>query len=549
MVNLFDAEMVRQLGPHEFRRSIQRLLLQNGFDAFSVDGPGDGGGDIFAERNGERWVVQCKWKKNGVVSPEVVEEAINARSHYDAHVAIIATNQRISDKTDARLRALAHNTQIHCWNGDYLRALCDQSRDFLEPKLLRPYQAEAVGAIQRDLLVRRSALLYLATGLGKTVVAGAVIRSVFQKNSGAKVLVLAHMTELMEQLQRALWADIPISVPSQLVDGNNKPAALPGLTVSTNISIIEYLRAGYRPDLVVIDECHHVGEDNNYAEILHMLIDVPKLGVTATPWRGDGFDLERAFGIASFSCGIEDGMRKGYLAKVDYKLYCDNINWDEVHDLSRHSYSVKDLNRKLFLPQRDESILEAISDQWNDVPDPKCIIFCQSVEHARQVFALVRRDDRWRRAEILHSQLDKNARRFALLSFRHQRCPMLIAVDILNEGVDVPSVNIVCFARVTHSRKIFVQQLGRGLRVSPGKDRVVVVDFAADARRMAAVSSLQRHLSESSPVEMLGLRQNRIEFNDQRAQTLIEEWIADAADLETKSDESRLQFPQLLQER
>ena len=122
---------------------------------------------------------------------------------------------------------------------------------------------------------------------------------------------------------------------------------------------------------------------------------------------------------------------------------------------------------------------------------------------------------------------------------------MLLAVDILNEGVDVPDVNIICFARVTHSRKIFVQQLGRGLRTSPGtyKEKVVVIDFAADIRRLAAIHNLKKSVTGEEKEEVD--YHNRIDmiFEDTQAESLIEEWIQDAADLETAHDEYRLNYP------
>jgi len=116
-------------------------------------------------------------------------------------------------------------------------------------------------------------------------------------------------------------------------------------------------------------------------------------------------------------------------------------------------------------------------------------------------------------------------------------------VDILNEGVDVPDVNIICFARVTHSRRIFVQQLGRGLRLRSGKERVTVLDFVSDLRRIAAVLNIKREL-EAADVEVLPQAgPSLIEFSDQRVGSLMDEWIKDAADLETAYDEARLQFP------
>jgi superfamily II DNA or RNA helicase len=550
MNNLFDHSRIIDQGPHEFRRSVQRLMIQNGFNAFSVDGPGDEGGDIFCERNGEKWIIQCKWKKNGTITHQSVEEAMDARSHYGAHKAIIASNQTLSLKGLQLLKHLREaGISIDLWHGDHLRTLVSKSPVIREPKQLRPYQIKAIQQIKADLEIRCSSLLYLATGLGKTVVVSAIISELYSRHTETKVLVLAHTNELVEQLQIALWGDLPIHVSSQLVNAQNRPNFLEGLTIATNLSILKYIDAGYRPDLIVIDECHHIGEDNFYSKIIKRMREVPLLGVTATPWRGDGYNMESIFGKPSYVCGIEEGMRQGFLSPVEYRLFCDNINWDDVPSISKNAYTIKQLSRKLFIPQRDEQILDSLSEEWLKIEDPKGIIFCQGVPHAERIHYLLRKYDRWKNAEILHSKLGSNARKFALLRFRSKDCPILVAVDILNEGVDVPNVNIVCFARVTHSRKIFVQQLGRGLRVAPGKRKVVVLDFAADVRRLAAIANIDSEMSRHGELEIINYsKQNRIEFTDQRAEQLIKEWIKDAADLETMGQESRLQFPEIYSE-
>lgn len=546
MNSIFEAQLVEDLGPHEFRRSVQRLLLQMGWDCFSIDGPGDGGGDLYAEKKGERWIVQSKWRKNKSVPPTVIDEALNAFSLYDANAAVVVTNQELSPVAKLKLKNLQDTGyRLDCWSGETLRLLSTKVDQLLPEKELRPYQLEAVERTWHDLSAKKKSLLYMATGLGKTVVTGSIIRKLINIKPDAKILVLAHMTILTEQLQRALWSDLPFGFSSQLVDGSNKPTVLSGLTVSTNMSILDYLNGGYVPDLVIIDECHHLGENNKYANILNSLAHVPVLGVTATPWRGDKFSIEDYFGPPSYVCSIEEGMRNKYLAKVDYRLYCDNINWTEVPNLSKYSYTIKQLNKKLFLPQRDETIIERLLEAWSDVVNPKCIIFCQSIEHAKNFHSQIVRFDLFINAQLLHSGIEKNTRNLVLLNFRKSSCPLLIAVDILNEGVDVPNVNIVCFARVTHSRKIFIQQLGRGLRISPNKDKVIVLDFAADTRRLAAVKYLSDQTDEGV-VEQLELRHNNINFSDLRAKNLIDEWISDAADLETANDESQLQFPTFL---
>ena len=551
MVTIFDHGKTQGMSPHEFRRSVQRLMIQNEWDAFSTDGPGDAGGDIYAERLGHRWIFQSKWKKNAGVGlgkdnrgRDVVDEILEARRVYDAHVGILVTNLHFTQPVHNKVKRLSEQgIDIRCWEGNHLRTYAAESPPNLSKFELRPYQSAALDNVVHDLETRKRSLLFLATGLGKTVVAGAVIKNKLASTPGAKVLVLAHTDELIEQLQRALWSDIPFDMPSQLINSDNGPDDLQGLTISTNLSILKYIQAGYRPDFLVVDECHRVGESNIYGSVIEALHDVPILGVTATPWRGDGYEVETVFGKPSFTCGIEEGMKEGYLAPVDYQLYCDNIDWDVIPTLSSNAYTIGQLNKRLFIPQRDETIIDALSEQWMNISSPKCIVFCQSVEHAERFHKQLLKYDRWRDAEILHSKLDRNSRKFALLKFRGTECNTLVAVDILNEGIDVPDVNLVCFARVTHSRRIFVQQLGRGLRVAEHKEKVVVLDFAADVKRLAAIHNLQSAMEGDGEVEVVPYHKNSISFTDQGCKALIEEWIKDAADLETRTDESRLQFP------
>jgi superfamily II DNA or RNA helicase len=245
----------------------------------------------------------------------------------------------------------------------------------------------------------------------------------------------------------------------------------------------------------------------------------------------------------SYTFGIEAGMRHGYLTQVDYRLYADNVDWDVVRSASQHSYSLGELNSTLFLPQRDEAIRDELATIWGEISRPRALVFCRTIEHAERMADTLRRNPRWRSVLAVHNGLHKRERQRRLLAFRSGNVPILTSVDILNEGVDVPDVNIICFARVTHSRRIFVQQLGRGLRLREGKGCVTVLDFVSDLRRIAAVLNIKREL-EAADIEVLPeAGRSRIKFSDQRVGSLMDEWIKDAADLETAYDETRLQFP------
>ena len=535
-------------GPDRLPVATERMLWHLGFSAVRViDGSGDHGADLLASRGGELWVLQDKWKARAGVSEDAVDEVDGARRHYDADRAAVVSNSFISpsaERREAKLRQLG--APVELWPGQTLAkvfgALADRFGE-IEP---RPYQEEAIASITRDLELNGRALLILATGLGKTVVGGEVIRGELAAHPGSQVLVVAHLKELVQQLERAMWRHLDKHVRTQVLTGDEKPAELPGVTFATVESALRAVRGGYRPRLVMVDETHHVGEKNNFQKLLDELPESRQFGVTATPWRGDKYDVSERFGPASFQMGIAEGMNAGFLAQVDYRLYVDNVDWDVVAAASHRNYSIKELNEALFLPQRDEAIIERLADAYASTADPRTIVFCQTIEHAERFAAELRRaDPAWREARCLHSQLNRAARQAVLADFRLGRVPIITVRDIFNEGVDVPDVNIICFLRVTHSRRIFVQQLGRGLRLAPEKDRVTVLDFITDIRRAAAALGIKREMERLESETVTVPETSEISFSDVRVGSLMDAWIKDAADLETSAEEVRLQFPEV----
>jgi superfamily II DNA or RNA helicase len=544
VVGFLDPILLSDGGPRHFVRQIERLLWHQGFtNVANIDGSGDGGGDIVARYRSRDWVIQCKWKARGAVGAQAVDETAAACDLYRAPRAAVVTNTRFSAdavrRTD-RLGLLGY--RINLWSGSDIAALFAEVPDYFGRPVLRDYQNEAVRAIINDLDESGRALLILATGLGKTLVGGEVIANHLSQNSNDKILVVAHTKLLAQQLERALWRHLPKSVPTRLLTSDERPDQLPGVTCATLGSALGVARLGYSPGLVMVDEAHHVAEIGQYAELLRRHAKASQLGVTATPWRGDQYDISHRFGLASFTLGIEEGMRRGYLTQVDYRLFADNIDWDVVRSLSEHSYSLGELNAKLFLPYRDEAIRDELAAAWGTVAEPRAIVFCRTIEHAERMADLLRRAPRWSGALAVHASLPKRERLGRLLDFRAGKVPILTSVDILNEGVDVPDVNILCFARVTHSRRIFVQQLGRGLRLREGKSHVLVLDFVSDLRRVAAALRIKRALAEEVE-ELSGDATSTVGFTSQAVGTLMEEWIIDAADIESAYDESRLQFP------
>lgn len=548
MPRVFGASL-EEIDPHPFTRLVERLLWHLDFRGVSnVDGSGDGGADLVANHGDDRWVVQVKSKQSGSVDAGAVDEVLRGMQRFGARQGLVVTNRTFSSAAKARCADLvsATNVGLHLWSGNDLMDLVQDPEvaDRILVPELRPYQVDAFEAARHDLETRGAALLVLATGLGKTVIAGELIDWFLQGEATRKVLVLADKRDLVDQLERALWRHLPKNIATQQLKGAEKPNDLSGVTVATVQSAISYLRDGYRPDLIFIDEAHHVGADSLFAEALELCEGVPRFGATATPWRGDEFDVANIFGPASYTIGIAEGMRLGYLADVDYRIFFDNIDWSSVRTLSRNRYTIANLNRQLFLPQRDEQIRDELLSAWFETEDPRGIVFCSTIEHAEAFLAVVRAVPCWSNAAAIHNRMDKNEQRVCLAKFRLGDIPLLVAVDKLNEGVDVPDVNIVCFARVTHSRRIFVQQLGRGLRLSPGKSKVVVLDFVSDLRRTKAVLSLRASVTGDKEVVVLP-SSHSFRFSNEGDAQLLDQWLSDVADLETAADEVKLDFPPL----
>ena len=538
-------------GPFAFARAGERMLLHLGFsDIRNIDGAGDEGGDILAARGGVRWVFQSKWTSGPTIDRTAVEQADAAKSFYRADRAAFFTNAHESPSAKRRREELALvGSRVDAWQDRDLAAFAAKIPDFpaarIHDELLRSYQVAAISKARIALEKDRRALVVLATGLGKTVVAGEVVLAHLEQAPDDDVLVVAHTKELIAQLERALWKHLPKQVPTQVLNGDKRPPSLHGVTCATVASAVKAVEEGYRPSLVVVDEAHHVGETGYFQQLLDMLPEAAQLGVTATPWRGDGYDLSHRFGQAVFRMGIADGMAAGFLAQVDYRLLIDeNLDWEEIAQASQHGLTIKDLNHRLFLPQRDESIVDSLREVWHRTAEPRAIVFSRTINHAEE-FAQLLRERGWPRAETLSNKQSKRERNVLMSEFSDGRVPIITAVDVLNEGVDVPDVNILCFLRVTHSRRIFVQQLGRGLRLRPGKEYVTVLDFVSDIRRVAATQNLRKELDRlrEEDIERLRIPGSTFSFNRPDVGSLLEEWIRDAASLEDADEEVRLQFP------
>ena len=404
---------------------------------------------------------------------------------------------------------------------------------------LRDYQESAVELFVGALRETGRGQVVLATGLGKTVVMSEATARLFAdaRVPDGRALVLAGTRELVDQLQRAFWDQLPKTIPTHRLIGGETPAFWEGITFATVQSAVA--RLDELPDfgLVLIDEAHHVGSDT-FRQVTDRMVDSMIGGVTATPWRGDGYDIDTLLGPPVIRVGIAEGLKRGFLCEADYRMFADDIDWQLVRDQSRNAYSITQLNKRLLLPTRDEEAARRIREVFDAECRRSGIVFCSTVLHAKSFAAMLGLFGL--RCEAITGEMSARERDEVMARFRSGALDLVTTRDLFNEGVDVPDVDLIAFMRVTHSRRIFVQQLGRGLRTSPNKDKVVVLDFVSDIRRISEVIELER--GAKGDIERLRLP-GVVEFRDASAGSFMLEWMKDQADLFSREGDAMLELP------
>lgn len=532
-------------------RAVARMMSHCGWRDVAIIGrSGDKGADIVGVRDSagtfRSWVVQVKAVLGGgYVGRQGLEEVMQAQSIYGAHIAALATNGDFIPVVKKRQEDLVRaGFDVKLWNGTFLKSLLErwpEKHHLSRP--LRQYQTDIADKSTAIFRERGRRVQYVvATGLGKTVIAGEITNRLW--SSGCrKILVLCHAQDLALQLEQGFWPQIGKSVPTRYFFDGMPPLIYEGVNFGLYQSLIGYL-SGIEPgsfDVVIVDEAHHA-LSHGFRKCVEHLEPRFLVGMTATPWRGDGKSIDDLFGEPIARVSLVDGMALGFLSQVDYRLYCDNIDWTAIPQLSRERLSIRDLNKRLFLPQRDEAVISEITRIASEIKNPRMAIFSPSIEHAARFASMLTASGL--PCESL-SIGDKVERRKRLLAFAGGKLSAVTAVDVMNEGIDVPDVNMLVFLRATHSRRIFVQQLGRGLRLAHDKEKVVVLDFVSDIRRMAEVADLDQEASRrAKKVENLFLRNGIVSFSDPQGEQFIKAWLSDVADLSEASDTERLKFPE-----
>jgi len=355
------------------------------------------------------------------------------------------------------------------------------------PVQLYSFQKETLDKINasRDSGAEKG-LISLTTGIGKTFI------SIFHaKHYGGNVLFLAHLKDILDKdaAQGSFikaWPEISDQIG--VVDGDNKDLDKQ-ITIATMQSfskekIYEQFHRGHF-DTIIIDECHHASAAS-YKKIIDYFKPNFLLGMTATPIRSDMKDVTELFDNNMIhEITRELATKKGWICGYEYRLLRDNVDYSNiVWNGSR--YEEKDLNEKLMVENRDRAILEEYKEFLEINGNPiKTIGFCHSVEYAEYIADKFSKDGH--KAKAIHSNknyLEANERAMITQAFRENEINIVFTVNIFNEGVDFPDVECLLMLRPTESHVIMSQQLGRGLRIAPAKEKVSVIDFISNDRKL-----------------------------------------------------------------
>lgn len=345
---------------------------------------------------------------------------------------------------------------------------------------LRPYQSEAIEAVrERFVAGDRATLLVLPTGTGKTVVFAEVARRVV--DHGGRVLVLAHRGELLEQALGKLEA---IGVGAAIEQAGRRAGAADVVVASVQTLRASRLSA-WEPDefrLVVVDEAHHATA-KGYRAILDRFASARVLGVTATPDRLDGAAMGDVFASCAYRYELRDAIRDGWLCRVEGQRVKLQVDLDAVHTRAG------DLDlRELEGLYGTDAAVRAVVDPLRDLAGARrTILFAISVAHAQHLAAALNESEpgcaRW-----VSGETPADERAAVVAAFRAGELRVLVNCALYTEGFDCPEVECVAIARPTKSRALYAQMLGRGTRLAPGKESVLVLDFVGVTRRHRLVN-------------------------------------------------------------
>ncbi len=337
---------------------------------------------------------------------------------------------------------------------------------------LRPYQSAAVEATEagwRGIDGEPPAskqLLSMPTGCGKTVVfAHLALREV---QRGHRVCVLAHRDELLEQARDKLYKAAGLHSALEKGTSTAHDTLLPTVVASVQTFHARRLER-WHPDsfnLIVVDEAHHSLADT-YLRVFDHFTSARLVGVTATPDRGDKKSLGEVYERIAYEYSLRAAIRDGYLCPIKAKLIPLEIDLSQVRTV-RGDYNVNDLDESIapYLYQAAQAIAEHAANR-------KCLVFVPLVRTS-EAFAQICQGLGLR---AQHVDGGSDDRKEILRDYAQGKYQVLTNSSLLLEGYDCPDISCIVCLRPTQSRPLYAQIVGRGTRIAPGKENLLLLDF------------------------------------------------------------------------
>jgi len=359
---------------------------------------------------------------------------------------------------------------------------------------LRDYQEEIINILKKDCQFACKEIVQLPTGMGKTVVFAHLI-----KELNKRTLIIAHREELLEQArQKLVSAGITSEIDVVLQSQPNQDAQHWIASVQTLVRGDRLTKI--KPELLIIDECHH-SVASTYKSIIDAFPNIPVIGFTATPTR-TGRKEKEAFGQMWDKIAYEYSIKKAildkYLANIKYYQVKTNISLDEVKtkagdlDEGQLAETVNTLTRN-----------QAAVDKYKELGGGKAIVFCVNCEHANNMVDTFSANGIESYC-ILGSTKERKEILGKFQSANMNQNIVLVNVMVLTEGWDCPDIRMVILARPTMSQIVYLQQLGRGTRITDEKKEVIVVDIADNCKKKQLCSCLQTVFNLRKGVEIEG---------------------------------------------
>ncbi len=360
---------------------------------------------------------------------------------------------------------------------------------------LRAYQQRAIDDLRDAYRAgSRAPLLCLPTGGGKTIIFTAIAQSAVSR--GHQLLILVHRRELLHQASRKLTA---IGLDHGLIAAGIPATSNPVQVASVQTLVRRLPGMDWQPSLVIIDEAHHASA-GSWARILQQWPDAYRLGVTATPCRLDGRGLSTAFDSLVQGPTVADLTAAGYLSPA--RIYAPPVIAD-LSGLRRRAgdYAVDQAANAM---DRPTVTGDAISHYQRLAGAQRAIAFCCSIAHAESVARSFNAAG-ISAATLLGNTPDRDA---VVAAFDAGTVQILVTVDVVSEGFDIPAASCAILLRPTQSLGLFLQQVGRVLRPAPGKQQALILDhvgnvhrhgFPDDLREWSLADGVRRAAGKAAP--------------------------------------------------